>query len=126
MKSNRWIIGAVALLVLISMKTIAYAVKPGAVVPSTPEMDYAKRIVATVWGNHDRTATITSGIDGEHREDSLHYSGLALDFRTKDLPANLKLIMVSEVSDMLGSQYDVMLEYVGSPNEHLHIEFDPE
>ena len=118
-----WILGAV--LVLMAKKAYGFAVKPGAVVPLSEEMRYASDVIAGVWAAQGRTAVLTSGLDGEHKEDSLHYSGLATDWRTKDLPALLKQSMVSDVRAILGRNYDVLLESSGLPSEHMHVEYDP-
>jgi hypothetical protein len=126
MKNNIvWIIGGIALLLMAGTKAFGFAVKSGAVVPTTHEMRYAAQVVARVWQQHGFTATLTSGLDGEHKDDSLHYSGLATDWRTKNLPAITKQQMIAEVADILGRDYDVLIEYAGTPNEHMHIEYDP-
>lgn len=66
---------------------------------------------------------ITSGIDGVHSWGSLHYNGLALDFRTKHI-ADAKAV-ARDMGDALGADYDVVLEGEGTPNEHIHVEFQP-
>jgi len=124
MKQNvKWIVGAVVLL-LASGTAVAFALKPGAQLPTTAEMSIALRAVSDVWGRYGYVPTVTSGTDGEHGDDSLHYDGLALDFRTKDLSPRLKQQMIADVRDELGGSYDVVLEFAGSANEHLHIEYD--
>ena len=67
---------------------------------------------------------ITSGNDSTHMEGSKHYTGEALDVRTKHLPATLKTALAEMVRQRLGPKYQVILESVGTPNEHLHVEFD--
>jgi hypothetical protein len=89
-------------------------------------MQYAAGIVAQVWASRARVATVTSGLDGSHMQNSKHYEGLAEDFRTKDVPQPLKGVMVAEVKARLGTNYWIDLEYEGADNEHLHVEFDPE
>lgn len=120
-----WIVGGIALLLMAGKKALGFAVKPGAVVPTTPEMRYAAQVIANVWQRYGFTATLTSGLDGEHREDSLHYSGMATDWRTKNLPVDKKQKMIAEVADILGRGYQVLFEYAGTPNEHMHVEYDP-
>lgn len=70
--------------------------------------------------------TITSCFDGKHSRNSCHYRLAALDFRSKDFP-NLptKQAWVVAMRAELGPGFDVILEAVGSPNEHFHVEFDP-
>ena len=103
------------------------AIKPGVQLSTRPEMDPVRRAVDTVWRKYGLTATITSGMESEsmHRT-QIHYQGLADDYRTKDIPGDRpKLLMFSEVRQLLGSNYDVIYESDGLPNEHLHIEYDP-
>ena len=121
-----WILGGIAVLMLMGKRAYGFTVKDqSVVVPPSEEMQYAADVVARVWQAHGFTAVLTSGLDGEHREDSLHYAGLATDWRTKNLPVSLKSGMIAEVRAILGRDFDVLLEYVGLPNEHMHIEFDP-
>lgn len=64
---------------------------------------------------------VTSGRDGAHRPGSLHYTGNAVDIRTRDLsPAAQKDFheYLKGLLDRLG--FDVVLE-----RDHLHIEWDP-
>lgn len=63
---------------------------------------------------------ITSGLDGKHSAKSLHYSGRALDFRTRHISEASISILANLLRQDLGGQYDVVLEPT-----HLHIEFDP-
>lgn len=69
---------------------------------------------------------ITSCRDGKHGRGSLHYVGLALDFRTKAIaePASKKTL-IAQLAKSLGRQYDVLLEAEGRRNEHGHVEFQP-
>jgi len=63
---------------------------------------------------------ITSENDRVHSSGSLHYSGLALDFRTRDIPAELRKSFFEKVKSALGSEFDVVLE-----KDHLHVEYQP-
>ena len=61
----------------------------------------------------------TSGMDGVHSENSLHYEARAWDFRTtdvKDIP-NLVARLKKALDPMY---YDVVAE-----TDHIHIEYDP-
>lgn len=64
--------------------------------------------------------TITSGLEGDHKEGSLHYKGLALDFRTRHLTAKKKKLVLRRCQEFLEGAYDSVLEAT-----HLHIEYDP-
>lgn len=61
-------------------------------------------------------AVITSGRDGSHKVDSLHYEGKAIDLRINHVLEALK----SDIKDFLGPHFDVILE-----KDHIHVEFDP-
>lgn len=112
------VLGLVALLLLRGAPV--FAAKPGAVLSNEPAIEHARRIVARVWASRGYSLTVTSGYDGSHRAQSLHYAGLAEDYRTRDVaPAHLPA-MVDSVRSILGSDYDVVLE-----PDHLHVEFDP-
>lgn len=65
--------------------------------------------------------TVTSVSDGKHKDGSLHYRGLAFDLRTKGTGSATSLYNdIKQKLQPLG--YDVLLEYLGGDNEHLHIE----
>ena len=72
---------------------------------------------------------ITSQKDGTHKPRSgrisLHYSGLAVDIRSKHLTPEQKQRVKVKLRDSLGVDYDVVLEAEGMTNEHFHIEYDP-
>ena len=74
----------------------------------------------------NRQCVITSAADGTHKHDSFHYKNLALDLRSRDLPnEQVKLDVLLSLRDALGENYDVILESLGNPGEHYHLEFDP-
>lgn len=83
-------------------------------------MLYALYKIESIFNKYNREATITSAIDGKHSATSLHYKGLALDVRTRDLAHNFLREIVNEIRYTLGDAYDVVLE-----ETHLHIEYDP-
>lgn len=73
-----------------------------------------------------KVLTITSVNDGVHKTGSLHYSGNAVDIRSKVFPPELVAKAVSLFrSSPDGPRYDLLFEAPGTPNEHLHLEFDP-
>lgn len=70
--------------------------------------------------------TITSVNDGVHKPGSLHYNGNAVDIRSKVFKHELVEKAVSLFrSSPDGPRYDLLFEAPGTPNEHLHLEFDP-
>ena len=99
-------------------------VKPGAVV-SRQVIIAAGVVNAANQLNLPADMLITSGNDSKHKDGSLHYVDRALDFRTKHLPLAQKHELADAVQARLGEEYDVILEAVGTANEHLHVEWDP-
>ena len=79
------------------------------------------------------TIVITSGRDGRHSWTSLHHSDNAIDVRTKPhLRGGLNGVtktgrqaVADALSNLLWPLFDVVLEDLGGPDEHLHIEYQP-
>lgn len=71
--------------------------------------------------NMDIDFVITCGLDGVHSAGSLHYYGLAIDVRTRDLKAiNVDIwAVVHELQSILGSSFNVVHH-----STHIHIEYD--
>jgi len=85
-----------------------------------PQMAVAYTIASHIYRGLGYHCTITSASDGKHGPNSLHYSGNALDLRTRDCkPDDLQMIYTS-LRNALGGQFDVVLE-----KDHIHVEFDP-
>lgn len=76
--------------------------------------------VSEAYRSHNLDCIVTSCVEGEHSFASLHYTGCALDFRTRHVPEIEIDELVQEVRDALTSEYDVVLE-----STHLHVEFQP-
>lgn len=94
--------------------------KPGVdVLGIKPELILAMIIAEPIIVKH-APFVVTSICDGQHMKTSLHYSGLAMDIRTRDIDPTLVRPCVQELQESLGSQYDVVLE-----GDHIHLEFDP-
>lgn len=102
-------------------------IKPGVNMTGIkPEMVPAMLALARIFDLHGVVPVITSALDGRHGRGSLHYAGLAIDVRSKNLPDGaVKLAVLQAIKDDLGAQYDVLLEAVNQDNEHYHIEFQP-
>jgi len=58
---------------------------------------------------------ITSGLDGKHMKNSLHYAGLAVDIRTRHI--NKPLEIYEKIKIRLGNKFDVIYY-----DTHIHIE----
>ena len=65
---------------------------------------------------------LTSGRDGDHQFGSLHFSDLALDFRTTAQGMEEEEItrVASKMRERLGEQYDVVIGRI-----NIHAEFQP-
>ena len=87
----------------------------------SPQIAIAYCIASWVYSNKTgQRCVITSGTDGKHGPNSLHYKGMALDLRTSNLkPGDVHPVYMT-LREALGEQFDVVLE-----TDHLHIEFDP-
>lgn len=88
-------------------------------------MAFADRVVSAAYARRGVVDVITSANDGRHGVGSLHFIGAAYDYRTKTVPRSEINGLVEEIREHLGEQYDVLFEYEGRPNEHLHVEFQP-
>lgn len=92
----------------------------------SPQMVLAAMIVEEVFAAFGVPCVITSANDSKHSAASKHYSGEALDFRTKyDALNGREQEMRDAVKEALGDDFDVVIEAVGTEQEHLHCEYDP-
>lgn len=102
-------------------------IKPGArIFGLRPEMILAVIAVESAYASHGiANCIITHAIDGTHSVGSEHYAGAALDFRMHNVPSVQRERLVQDIKEALGADYFVLWEAKGTPNEHLHIEFNP-
>jgi len=63
---------------------------------------------------------VTSGLDGVHSDNSLHYTGKGLDFRTRFFTKAQTKLVFEKLKVALGRDYDYVLH-----STHIHIEWDP-
>lgn len=87
-----------------------------------PQMAIAYAIASRVYLRYsdDGVCVITSGVDGVHGKDSLHYTGYALDLRIHNVHVTYHAELLEDLKLALGPQFDVVLE-----KDHIHVEFDP-
>jgi hypothetical protein len=81
-----------------------------------------ERLSRTLFGLPDEGLVITSGSDGTHMAGSKHYTGEAIDLRTKTLSPTLRSALIVALRAELGPQFTVLLEDARTPNEHVHIQ----
>ena len=84
-----------------------------------PEIVVAMMLCEPVVSKHTEFV-VTSVCDGKHMPTSKHYSGMAIDIRTRDIPPAMLKPCLEEIKQALGSQFDAILE-----GDHIHVEFDP-
>lgn len=65
---------------------------------------------------------ITSGSDGQHLANSKHYTGQAVDVRSRSFATANKVAFTSVLRDTLGPRFTVLLEHEGLAQEHWHIQ----
>lgn len=77
-----------------------------------------------------KDCVVTSCTEGQHGSNSLHYKGFAADFRTNHLDSlttkQFLVILINAALNAKGHFFDVLLESAGQPNEHLHLEWQPD
>lgn len=99
-------------------------IKPGVSLKGLqPQMAVAYTIVQDIYRQFGYGCTVTSGNDSVHMAGSCHYTGDALDFRTKHLERPDFRVMMEEIKVALGQEFDVVIEGEGTENAHLHIEW---
>jgi hypothetical protein len=94
------------------------------------EMLFADSVVERAYEESGATElVITSGVDGTHSANSLHYKGCAIDYRRwslREYDSDGELLydnapeVSAKIKSRLRGQFDVVLE-----KTHLHVEFDP-
>lgn len=98
-----------------------------------PGVDFSglsQEIVEAVWQASTHFAAmnldmiVTSGRDGKHKPTSYHYSGDAVDFRSKHVPRSKVVHLRDAIAKHVGPRYDVLLENLGGEQEHYHMEYN--
>ena len=85
-----------------------------------PEILLAAVAAERVYEVTGHDLTITACVDGKHMAGSLHYTGAAIDVRTRDVPADKLQTILAKLKECLAGDFDVLLE-----GDHIHIEFQP-
>lgn len=95
------------------------------VLGAKPELMIGLQIANDVYERHGVDMRVTEITGGTHKPGSLHYAGLAADLGTHELAPELRDMILTEIRIAVGEDYDVIVEDAGTPNEHIHIEFQP-
>lgn len=85
-----------------------------------PEMVLGIIIIQSVFDKHGKTLVITEVTGGKHGYGSLHYSGNAVDIRTRDFTLEETNIIANDLREALRENFDVVVE-----NTHIHAEYQP-
>jgi hypothetical protein len=85
-----------------------------------PEMLLALMIVNDVYKDAGGECIPTSINDSTHHETSRHYQGMAIDFRTRNLPMGSDIQIYNEIVTRLGKHYSARLE-----SDHIHVSYKP-
>lgn len=65
---------------------------------------------------------ITAGTNGHHMTGSKHYTGQAIDLRSKSFVSRDKQAFTEALRRQVGPLYTVLLESEGLANEHWHLQ----
>lgn len=96
-------------------------IKPGASIKGLrPEMVLACSIIDSLFIEAAIEFVITEGTGGKHGPGSLHYVGLAIDVRSRDIPGQVLPTLLADMKENLGAEFDVVME-----TDHIHVEFQP-
>ncbi|WMC01527.1 hypothetical protein [Microvirus D_HF5_137] len=73
-----------------------------------------------VFESMGKPLVITSCTDGKHMKGSKHYSGNAIDIRSRHLTKKEIDSLISRFKFWFDKDYDIVLE-----KDHIHVEYDP-
>jgi hypothetical protein len=79
-----------------------------------PRILWVTLLIESVWNGEP--VLITSVMEGEHMEGSLHYKGRAIDFRYPEIDRVIKL---EKLRKALSGLFGMVLE-----KDHIHIEYE--
>jgi hypothetical protein len=102
------------------------SIKPGvSLYGIKPEMVIVDSVVTSVFLKFGYDCVTTSGVGMKHSTRSLHYPGYAEDYRSKHISdIKIKHDILNHLRECLPC-CDIVLEHIGEPEEHYHVEFDP-
>lgn len=100
---------------------MSLSLKPGVrVFGLRPEILIALQVAEGAYRDAGFNLTVTCGMDGKHSNASLHYTGCAVDLRTRDVPSDKLEPLRKTIQERLPTDFDVVLE-----GDHIHLEYQP-
>lgn len=104
-----------------------YTVKRGVTLFLSPEIEKILSVICLVYSTFNIPVVITSGLDGPHREGSLHFQFRAIDIR-KNFPSPLAeatwQIHKDLIFESLEHQFRIQKLQVAIVNELDHVHFE--
>jgi len=88
--------------------------------PLHPAMRKVKVEAGRVWEEFGQKCVITSGLEGEHGDGSLHPFGCALDFRTRFFKKGVPETVAKKLKKRLGPDYVVICH----GKHHIHVGYN--
>jgi hypothetical protein len=107
---------------------MTYQIKRGVSLFMSPEIEKILEVVCPVYHSFKIPVVITSGVDGPHRENSLHYNFRAIDIR-KNFPSPLAAagwtIHRESILDGMerNFQYKKYPVFIVEEQDHIHLEW---
>ena len=93
----------------------------------TPELILGHLVVQHAFEASNYECIITSARDSSHSTKSKHYTGNALDYRLRHLESVKAIDDLFKIIQLsLTSEFDVLVEDIGTDHPHLHLEYDPD
>jgi len=95
-----------------------------------PELSRLAPLIDCCYSAFECLAIVTATTNGHHMKGSLHYRGLAMDLRVKNLGAvprqrSLHSCLKRNIDAMYPGLYDTLLEDPGGEHAHIHCEASP-
>ena len=96
-------------------------IKPGVSLASLkPQMVLLIAIADGVFAKRNVECIVTSADEGTHGRGSAHFTGFAVDLRTRTLEPGDRSQVAHEIRYAAGESYDIVLE-----GDHIHCEYQP-
>lgn len=86
-----------------------------------PESVIGMLVALSLFNELEQPFELSSGLEGKHGRNSLHFVGLAFDVTTRGIDQRAHAEITKHLVDRLGDEFDVVYE-----QSHWHIEFQPE